>query len=283
MSTAIATTMSIQELLALPEDGLDRELIRGQLKERPMTYRNRFHSQVVARIAALLTHWNDQSSGTHDQVHAGDVGCILRRDPDTIVGIDVAYFSTAVMQRQSADTTVIAGAPVLAVEVLSPSDRMEDVRDKVREYLAAGVRGGLDRGSLLSHGDGPPTRGSSQDVQRPRDAARWCQPARSGNRRGRYFRLAMRVLRRAAGNNLPEGRPFQADRDGLGRPSYIKLGKLFPAARLTATTRAPEYGRFPAPRSRTVSIRPRSSSAARHTPEHLRRGTAGCKPPRPPR
>jgi Uma2 family endonuclease len=139
MSTAIATTMTIQELLAMPEDGLERELIRGQLKERPMTYRNRFHSQVVARIAALLTPWNDQSSGTHDQVHAGDVGCILRRDPDTAVGIDVAYFLAEVMQRQSADTTVIEGAPVLAVEVLSPSDRMKDVRDKVREYLAAGV------------------------------------------------------------------------------------------------------------------------------------------------
>jgi Uma2 family endonuclease len=51
----------------------------------------------------------------------------------------VAYFSTEVMQRQSADTTVIEGAPQLAVEVLSPSDKMEEVRDKVREYLAAGV------------------------------------------------------------------------------------------------------------------------------------------------
>ncbi|MCY2993977.1 MAG: Gfo/Idh/MocA family oxidoreductase [Planctomycetota bacterium] len=41
-----------------------------------------------------------------------------------------------------------------------------------------------------------------------------------------------------AGNNLPVGRPFQADRDGLGRPSYIKLGKLFPAARLGWSTAA---------------------------------------------
>jgi Uma2 family endonuclease len=139
MSTAIATTMSIQEFLALPEDGLERQLIRGQLKERPMTYRNRFHSQVVARIAALLSQWNDRCSGTHDQVHAGDVGCILRRDPDTAVGIDVAYFSTEVVQRQSPETTVMEGSPQLAVQVLSPSDKMEDVRDKVREYLAAGV------------------------------------------------------------------------------------------------------------------------------------------------
>ena len=38
------------------------------------------------------------------------------------------------------------------------------------------------------------------------------------------------VVGRAAGNSLPVGRPFQADRGGLGRPSYIKLGTLFPAA-----------------------------------------------------
>ena len=39
-------------------------------------------------------------------------------------------------------------------------------------------------------------------------------------------------LGRAAENNLPAGRHSWADRDGLGRPSYIELGKLFPAARL---------------------------------------------------
>jgi Uma2 family endonuclease len=139
MSTAIATQVTVQELLAMPDDGMERDLIRGHLKERPRTYRNRFHGRVLARIAALLSHWNDGSSGSHDQVHAGDVGCILRRDPDTAVGIDVAYFSPEVMQRQSADTTVIEGAPQLAIEVLSPSDKMEEVRDKVREYLAAGV------------------------------------------------------------------------------------------------------------------------------------------------
>ena len=42
------------------------------------------------------------------------------------------------------------------------------------------------------------------------------------------------LVRRAAENNLPAGRYSQADRDGLGRPSYIELGKLFPAARLTS-------------------------------------------------
>jgi Uma2 family endonuclease len=139
MSTAIAPLMTAQELLALPDDGMERELIRGQVKERPMPVRNRFHSQVVARISFLLGRWIEDSSVPEGQVHAGDAGCILRRDPDTMVGIDVAYFSREVLARQTDDTTVIDGPPKLAIEVLSPSDETKDIHDKVREYLAAGV------------------------------------------------------------------------------------------------------------------------------------------------
>jgi Uma2 family endonuclease len=55
------------------------------------------------------------------------------------VGIDVAYFSAATAASQSDETTVFEGAPTLAVEVISPTDRAKDVADKIREYLAAGV------------------------------------------------------------------------------------------------------------------------------------------------
>lgn len=140
MSTSIAGTVTVEELLAMPEDGMDREVIRGQLKERPMTYRNRFHARVVARISFLLTQWQERSTPGQGQIHAGEAGCILRRDPDTIVGIDVAYFSAEVMDRQSEETTLVEGPPKLAVEVLSPSDKTEGVRDKVLEYLSAGVQ-----------------------------------------------------------------------------------------------------------------------------------------------
>ncbi len=55
----------------------------------------------------------------------------MRRDPNTLVGIDVAYFSAEVLERQTDETTLIEGPPTLAIEVLSPSDRTEDIRDKV--------------------------------------------------------------------------------------------------------------------------------------------------------
>jgi Uma2 family endonuclease len=42
--------------------------------------------------------------------------------------------------RQSGDTTLLEGAPLLAVEVLSPTDKQEEIDEKIDEYLACGVQ-----------------------------------------------------------------------------------------------------------------------------------------------
>jgi Uma2 family endonuclease len=132
--------MTTEELLALPENGVDRELIRGELREHPMTRRNRHHSRAEARIAGLLTIWHLQQPQPRGDVLSGEAGCILRRNPDTTVGIDVCYVSAETARRHSGDTELIDGPPILAVEVLSPKDVLEEVEEKVSEYLAAGVK-----------------------------------------------------------------------------------------------------------------------------------------------
>jgi Uma2 family endonuclease len=139
MSTVASAPITTEQLLAMPEDGMDRELIRGELRERPMTKRNRFHTYAVARLTRFLDEWLDSQPEPRGEVHAGEVGTILRRDPDTTVGIDVAYFSADLIARQTTETTMIDGPPVLAIEVLSPSDKLENVHEKVSEYLNAGV------------------------------------------------------------------------------------------------------------------------------------------------
>jgi hypothetical protein len=58
MATA-STLMTAEELDALPEDGTDRWLIAGVLRERTMTRRNRFHSRVTNRVGKLLDNWLD--------------------------------------------------------------------------------------------------------------------------------------------------------------------------------------------------------------------------------
>ena len=137
---SIATPpMTAEQFLALPEDGMERELIRGELKERPMTVRNQFHSAVMALVTHRLLSWLESLPAPSGKVYAGDVGCILERDPDMIVGIDVAYFSEHTLSHQSGTTTLLEGAPVLAVEILSPSDTQENIVEKVDNYLSAGT------------------------------------------------------------------------------------------------------------------------------------------------
>ncbi len=49
-----APVMTTEEFLALPRNGTSRWLIEGQLREKPMTVRNRTHSRLMATIVYLL-------------------------------------------------------------------------------------------------------------------------------------------------------------------------------------------------------------------------------------
>jgi Uma2 family endonuclease len=129
--------MTTEEMLALPDDGTDRWLIRGRLRERPHHFKDRFHASTMAKLGCLLCDWNDQRPYLASEALAGMVGCRLRRDPDSTVGIDLAWVSKEVPDDA---TGLVAGPPVLAVEILSPEELVGDVDERLDEYLACGVR-----------------------------------------------------------------------------------------------------------------------------------------------
>ena len=138
MST-VSSLMTTEELLALPDDGIDRWLIAGELRERPMTLRNRFHSRATIRVGKYLDNWLDEQPEPRGQVLGGEAGIILRRNPDSTVGVDIAYVGADVMIKQTEDSTLIEGIPILVVEILSPSDTIEDINEKIDSYLEAKV------------------------------------------------------------------------------------------------------------------------------------------------
>lgn len=138
MSATAAPLMTMEQFLALPDDGTDRVLIRGELREQPMTRRNRSHSTVESRVAKHLGNWLDTQPEPRGEVVSGEAGFRLLRNPDTGVGIDVAYVSAEVVAH-APGASYFEGAPVLAVEILSPSDKQEDVDEKVGLYLESGV------------------------------------------------------------------------------------------------------------------------------------------------
>src|SRR5438105_15939710 len=110
MATASAPLMTTEQLLAMPDDGVERWLIRGQLRESRedrMTKRDRFHSRAMARVAFLLEAWLENQPEPRGQVFCGEAGVRLRDDPDTTVGVDVVYVTADVLARQTEDSTVI--------------------------------------------------------------------------------------------------------------------------------------------------------------------------------
>ena len=147
MVVATATpTMTTEELLAMPDDGVERWLIRGELRGRPtepgersMTVRNRFHSRVMIRVGKFLDNWLDQQPEPRGQVLGGEVGVMLARDPDSTVGVAVVYVPPEVTVRQTDETSLVDGVPTFAVEILSPNDTVEDIKEKIDTYLAANV------------------------------------------------------------------------------------------------------------------------------------------------
>jgi Uma2 family endonuclease len=126
--------MTTEEMLALPENGVDRELIRGPLSEKPMTVRNRRHSRIEICIGTELENRRKSRPEPRGQVVGGEAGFRLSRDPDTTVGMEVAYV-TAEVAAIEPDAAYFEGPPVLAVEILSPSDTQEDIDEKVELYL----------------------------------------------------------------------------------------------------------------------------------------------------
>jgi Uma2 family endonuclease len=134
--------MTTEELLAMPDDGVERWLIRGELRENrdiDMNRRNPDHGRTCSRITTFLTNWVLAQQKPRGGVYVGDTMFKLRPDSESTVGIDVACVSPELEARTPKGSKVVDGVPVIAVEVLSPSDKNEDITEKVKEYLDAGV------------------------------------------------------------------------------------------------------------------------------------------------
>jgi Uma2 family endonuclease len=158
MSTAIESPrtswhgaeMSVEEFLAIPDDGVHRELVRGKVREernslafeereRPVTIRNRFHSRIEAKISYFLVDWSLRQPEPRGEVVCGEAGFRLGGTENVLVGIDVAFVSPELVAATGLEEKLFPGAPVLAVEILSPNDTHEGIVEMVRSYLEVGT------------------------------------------------------------------------------------------------------------------------------------------------
>ncbi len=99
-----------------------------------MTIRNRVHSRIMVRSSYFLESWRTGQPEPRGLVLCGEAGCRLSRNPDTTVGIDVVYIAANLAIQEAEDTTLIEGIPTLVIEILSPSDVIEDIKEKIDFY-----------------------------------------------------------------------------------------------------------------------------------------------------
>jgi Uma2 family endonuclease len=130
----VSGLLTADEFLSLPACEHPQELVRGRVVDYPITFP--LHGLVCGHVAGEL--------GNH--VEAADAGRVIlthavvtERDPDTVRGPDVSFYSCARLPRgPMPETGHLDVVPDLVAEVLSPSDRWSRVFAKITEYLTAG-------------------------------------------------------------------------------------------------------------------------------------------------
>jgi Uma2 family endonuclease len=134
----MATTeilLTAEEYSQLPDNDYPTELVRGRVIA--MNIPSFRHGKVCARIARLLGNYIDE----HDLGHVltNDSGVITERDPDTVRGPDVSFYSYVRVPTGSEPAGYPDVVPEIAIEVRSPTDRWPKILKKVSEYLTAGI------------------------------------------------------------------------------------------------------------------------------------------------
>jgi Uma2 family endonuclease len=133
MSTQ-ARLLTAEDLWNMPGDQR-RELVRGEL--RTMGPAGSEHGAIIINLSVLLAVYVRQHK--LGVVFGAETGFVLARDPDVVRGADVSFVKALRIPRTGIPKKFWEGVPDLAVEVVSPSDSLEEVEEKVDDYLNAGT------------------------------------------------------------------------------------------------------------------------------------------------
>lgn len=137
--TAHALATTAEELWLLPDDGMRRELLEGQLRVMPPAG---FEHGRVASTAGWLLSAHVRANGVGVTL-AAETGFVLASDPDTVRAPDVAFVTRAHADAIGRTVRFWPGAPDFAVEVVSPGDSFGEVESKALGWLDAGAMASL--------------------------------------------------------------------------------------------------------------------------------------------
>jgi Uma2 family endonuclease len=148
--------MTVAEFMALPDDGNRHELVRGELRIMPPP--KGVHGLIEAAVVAAIDRYLDNKArglGWNERqgimarnklagfVAGGEFGMqfTLPDDPNQIRGADAAYVPADQFASVSWDRKeYFPAVPHLVIEVISSSERADDIIEKVQDYLTGGAR-----------------------------------------------------------------------------------------------------------------------------------------------
>lgn len=132
--TIMATkgTATIEDLMKIPKDGMKYELVDGEILVSPAGMR---HSEIALRIGALI--WEFLRTHPVGRVYSENVG--IQFPSGNVRSPDVTFVRNEKLPDGQSPDTYGKVIPDLAVEVLSPNDRMREVGRKIGEFFENGV------------------------------------------------------------------------------------------------------------------------------------------------
>ncbi|HLX07320.1 MAG TPA: Uma2 family endonuclease [Thermoanaerobaculia bacterium] len=136
MARASTRPVTAEEFLVLDLPDARAELVRGEVVR--MSLPGGEHGIVAMRIGARLFRFVDEHA--LGVVCSAETGFLVARHPDTVRGPDAAFVARERLGGGPPPLGFWPFAPDLAVEVISPHDRPQAVREKVRDWFASGTR-----------------------------------------------------------------------------------------------------------------------------------------------
>jgi Uma2 family endonuclease len=95
------------------------------------------HGDIGRRLSRSIDAWvHARGLGVY---YPSEVGFWIERDPDTVRAPDAAFLRAERVRGRERNRGYIEGAPDLAIEILSPTDRHKMAAEKCRIWVATGA------------------------------------------------------------------------------------------------------------------------------------------------